>query len=157
MPEQAIVDTSVLIALEKINMLEVLCEIYHQIVLVEAVISEFGPPQIDCYATQKVKSPMVRLLVRDLNLGRGEAECITLATEIGLTLILDDLKARKVAETLDLKITGTIGVLLKAEKMALIPSAYDKTIELKNKGFHVSDQLLADLSGFRTSNDGKRS
>ena len=149
MPEKAIIDTSVLIALERINILDVLCRIYSHIILPEAVVNEFGPPSIDCYSSEKVKSPMVRLLVFDLNLGRGEAESIALASEIGLRLVLDDLKARKVAENLDLKITGTIGVLLKAESLALIDSAYDKAKELRDKGFYISDQLLDDLSRYR--------
>ena len=105
MPEQAIIDTSVLIALERVNMLDVLCKIYSHIILPEAVISEFGPLSIDCYSSEKVKNPMVSLLILDLNLGRGEAESIALASEIGLRLVLDDLKARKVAENLGLKIT----------------------------------------------------
>ncbi|MGD8295702.1 MAG: DUF3368 domain-containing protein, partial [Desulfobacterales bacterium] len=85
------------------------------------------------------------------NLGRGEAESISLASEMGLTLVLDDLKARKIAETLDLRITGTIGVLLKAENMTFIKSAYDKTIELRDKGFYVSDKLLEEISRFKAS------
>ena len=149
MSDQAIVDTSVLIALEKINTVDILCKIYSSIILPEAVISEFGAPPIDCYSVEKVTSPMVKLFRRDLNLGKGEAESIALASETGLILILDDLKARKVAETLDLKITGTIGVLLKAENLSLIRSAYDKAKELKDKGFFVSDKLLKDLSKFR--------
>ena len=94
---------------------------------------------------------MIRLFIRDLNLGRGEAESIALASERGLTLVLDDLKARKIAETLDLRITGTIGVLLKAENMTFIKSAYDKTIELRDKGFYVSDKLLEEISRFKAS------
>lgn len=157
MSEQAVVDTSVLIALEKINTVDVLCKIYSNIILPEAVVSEFGPPSIDCYSIEKVKSPMVRLLIQDLNLGKGEAESIALASEKGLTLILDDMKARKVAETLDLRMTGTIGVLLQAENLTLINSAYDKTIELRDKGFYVSDQLLEDLSKFKELGDDKSS
>lgn len=149
MPEKAIVDTSVLIALERISMLDVLCRIYSHIILPEGVVSEFGPPSIDCYSSEEVKSPMVRLLVSDLNLGRGEAESIALASQIGLRLVLDDLKARKVSENLGLKITGTIGILLKAESLALIDSAYDKAKELRDKGFYISDQLLDDLSSYR--------
>ena len=151
MSEQAIVDTSALIALEKINTEHVLCQIYSSIILPEAVISEFGPPPIDCYSIEKVKSPMVRLLIRELNLGRGEAESIALASERGLALVLDDLKARKIAETLDLRITGAIGILLKAENMKHIKSAYDKIIELRDKGFYVSDKLLEDISKFKIS------
>jgi hypothetical protein len=147
MPETAIIDTSALIALERINILDVLCKIYSHIILPEAVVSEFGQPSIDCYSSEKVKSPMVRLLVLDLNLGRGEAESIALASEI--RLVLDDLKARKVAENLGLKITGTIGILLKAERLALIDGAYDKSKELRDKGFYISGQLLDKLSRYR--------
>ncbi len=63
-----------------------------------------------------------------------------------MKLLLDDLKARKVAETLDLTITGTIGVLLKAEEMGIIDSAHAKAHELKEKGFYVSNELLDELS-----------
>ncbi|MBC8457434.1 MAG: DUF3368 domain-containing protein [Deltaproteobacteria bacterium] len=149
MPEIAIVDASVLIALEKIELLHILCSVYSQIILPEAVINEFGTPTIDCYSIRKVTSPMVKLLGRDSNLGKGESEVIALAHETGMRIIIDDLKARKVAETLDLNFTGTIGVLLKAEKLALIDSAYDKTKELRSKGFYVSDQLLDDISKFK--------
>lgn len=81
MPEIAIVDTSVLIALEKINLLDILCKIYDEIILPEAVINEFGALGIDCYSVNKVNSPLVNLLVNELNLGRGESEAIVLARE----------------------------------------------------------------------------
>ena len=151
MPEIAIVDASVLIALEEIELLHILCSVYSQIILPEVVINEFGTPTIDCYSVRKVTSPMVKLLGRDSNLGKGESEVIALAHETGMRIIIDDLKARKVAETLDLNFTGTIGVLLKAEKLALIDSAYDKAKELRSKGFYVSDQLLDDISKFKMS------
>lgn len=149
MPEIAIVDTSVLIALEKINLLDILCKIYDEIILPEAVINEFGALGIDCYSVNKVNSPLVNLLVNELNLGRGESEAIVLAREKGIRIIVDDLKARKAAETLELIVTGTIGILIKAENMALIESAYDKAKELRDKGFYVSDQLLDEISEFK--------
>jgi predicted nucleic acid-binding protein len=52
---------------------------------------------------------------------------------------------RKVAEKLGLKVTGTIGILLKAENSRLINSAYEKAKELRDKGFYVSDELINDL------------
>ncbi len=149
MPETAIVDTSVLIALEKINLLDILCKVYGEIILPEAVISEFGTPAIDCYSIKKVESPLVKLLMDDLNIGRGESEVIALAREKGMKVIIDDLKARKVAETLELNITGTIGILLKSEKLGLVESAHAKAQELKDKGFYVSDELLEELSSRR--------
>lgn len=66
--------------------------------------------------------------------------------------ILDDLKARKVAKTLGINFTGTIGILLKAEKLGLIESSYISAKELKNKGFYVSDELLNDVFKFKKRN-----
>lgn len=146
MLKTAIVDTSVLIALDKIHLLGLLCKLYDEIILPEAVIDEFGPLSIKCIIVKQVKSPMVNLLKKNSSLGQGESEVIALAYESGaITLVIDDLTARKTAETLKLKVTGTIGVLLKAQEMGLIKSAYQKAVELKNKGFYVSEGLLQRL------------
>jgi len=41
-----------------------------------------------------------------------------------------------------LTVSGTIGLLLKAEKTGLISSAFEKAKELKEMGFYVSNELL---------------
>ena len=148
MPDIVIVDTSVLIALEKIDFLQILCKIYKEIVLPEAVVREFGNINLRCYSSMKVESKLVNLLIRDLNLGRRESEVIALAYETKQKVLIDDLKARKVAEDLGLSISGSIGVLLKAEKLGLIDSALKKTQELKDKGYYVSNELLNNISKF---------
>jgi len=84
-----------------------------------------------------------------LNLGKGEADVIALASQTGLKVIIDDSKARKVAENMGLKVTGTIGVLMKAERLGLIGSAHDKVREFREKGFYVSEELLEDISRFK--------
>jgi len=150
MPEIVIVDTSVLIALEKIELLSVLCGIYKEIILPDGVIKEFGSVNIECYSAQKVESRLADFLARDLNLGRGESEVIALSYETKLKALIDDLKARKVAIDLGLTISGSIGILLKAEKLGLIQSALKKVMELKDKGFYVSDELLAEISKLKT-------
>jgi len=149
MPETVIADTSSLIALEKINLLPILCKIYSEVVIPESVINEFGNISLPCLSIKKVESSLSKLLIIDLNLGQGEAEVITLAGQSGLKVIIDDSKARRIAENMGLKITGTIGVLIKAEKLGLIESAYDKAKELREKGFNVSDELLGDISRFK--------
>lgn len=108
MRETRIVDTSVLIALEKINLLALLCQIYETIIVTEGVIKEFGPLNLECCKTETVQSPYLSLLTRSLNLGRGESEVIALASATGLGVVIDDLKARKVAETMGLKVTGSV-------------------------------------------------
>lgn len=129
MPEQIIADTSVLIALEKIDLLHILCKIYKEILLPEAVVKEFGNINIACHSVRKVESRLISTLMQDLNLGRGESEVIALAYETNCNALIDDLKARKVAE-----------------KLGIIDSALNKVQELKDKGFHISNELLAEIS-----------
>ncbi len=104
---------------------------------------------LNCYSVKKVESPLARLLVSDLNLGKGESEVIALSSETGIKTIIDDLRARGIAEKLGLNVSGTIGVLLKAESSGLINSAYEKIRELREKGFYVSDELLNGISNFK--------
>jgi predicted nucleic acid-binding protein len=148
MPEPIVVDTSSLIALERINLLQILCKIYKEVVIPDSVIKEFGNLSLPCLSIRKVESNLLKLLITDLNLGKGEAEVIALASQKGLKVIIDDSKARKVAENMGLKLTGTIGVLLRAERLGLIDSAQEKVKELREKGFYVSEELLEDLSRF---------
>lgn len=146
MPELIIADTSVLIALEKIDLMNILCKIYKEILLPDAVVKEFGNINIGCHTVRKVESRLITILMRDLNLGRGESEVIALAYETNCNALIDDLKARKAAENLGVPISGSIGVLLKAEKLGVIDSALKKAQELKDKGFHISNELLDEIS-----------
>ena len=149
MPERVVVDSSALIALEKIGLLKILCAIYKEIILPDAVIAEFGTPALDCLVIKKVENKLVKLLTADLNLGKGESEVIAYAETTGMTVILDDEKARKIAKTMGLTVTRTIGILLKAEKLKLIDSAEAKARELKAKGFYISDELMLKIAGFK--------
>jgi predicted nucleic acid-binding protein len=149
MPEPIIADTSSLIALERINLQQILCKIYKEVVISESVIKEFGNLSLPCLSIRKVESNLLKLLITDLNLGKGEADVIALSSQTGLKVIIDDSKARRVAENMGLKVTGTIGVLIKAEKLGLIENAYNKAKELREKGFYVSDELLEDISKFK--------
>jgi predicted nucleic acid-binding protein len=72
----------------------------------------------------------------------GEASTIALSIEIeNGVMILDDLKARKLARKLDLNFTGTIGVLLKAREKNIISSLSEVCTKLKLYGFRISEEL----------------
>jgi len=114
--------------------------------LPEAVINEFSKDlDLNCIEVIKVESSLKNLLREDLNLGSGGSEVIAYAYENKVRVIIDDLEARKVAEKLELRVTGTIGILCKAQKKGLIVSAYDKVLKLKQQGFRVSDEVLSQL------------
>lgn len=152
MPEIIIADSSALIALEKIGLSNILCEMYPEVLLPEAVIEEYGIPGFPCFSIRKIQDRLLSLLSVYANLGKGESEVIVLAYQTGIKAIIDDMKAHKAALKLGLTITGTIGVLLKAEKIGLISSAYDKAEELRKNGFYVSDEVLKDILRFKSGN-----
>lgn len=145
MPDKIIVDTSVLIALDKLNLLPLLCNVYSEVWIPEGVKKEFGALTLPCIVIKKTQSNLIKLLVKDLNLGLGEAEVISLANENKMKAMIDDWKARKIAQDFGLTITGTIGFLLKAHQLGLIKSAHENVQKLLDAGFYVSEKLLDEI------------
>ncbi len=87
---------------------------------------------------------LVRLLQSSID--NGESEAITLALEVGADLILlDDSDAREKARLYGLEITGTIGILLRAEKEGILSSIKETLEELKITGFWIGDELMSRL------------
>lgn len=90
---------------------------------------------------KQVNNPLaVAALARFL--GLGESEAIVLASEIGAeAVILDDNKARVVAASMDLHVTGTIGILLDLKSAALILKIKPFLDETVKNGFRISPVL----------------
>lgn len=57
------------------------------------------------------------------------------------TIILDDNKARKIAEKLGLSFTGTIGVIVKAKLQGIIPSIKPILEKIKQTNFRISTEI----------------
>jgi len=57
------------------------------------------------------------------------------------TIILDDFKARKVADRFGLNITGTIGVIIKAKLIGVIPSIKPIIEKIKKTDFRFSSEI----------------
>jgi len=143
--KKVVVDTSCLIALDNIGVMEILCKLYKEVVVPEAVLNEFGEINLGCVKIKRIRKPLLKFLGHRLNLGRGESEVIIFAFQNKYCAIIDDMKARNVAKELGIKITGTIGLLLAAEKLGVIDSAYKKVLELRKKGFYLPDKLLREI------------
>jgi hypothetical protein len=90
-------------------------------------------------------SAMLRILKRELDV--GEAEAISLAAETSAQwILLDESEARRIAKDLGLKVTGVLGILLRACRQNRIPSLRTEMERLREKaGFYIADQLFEDL------------
>jgi predicted nucleic acid-binding protein len=73
----------------------------------------------------------------------GESEAIVLAYEKGLRIILDDRRAREVAQRLGVPVTGTVGLLIKAKQEGVIAVVRPLVYALDANHFRISDDLRA--------------
>ncbi len=94
----------------------------------------------------KVEAPADVGMVAALRLlvDPGESEAIVLAYEKGLRIILDDRKAREVAQRLGVPVTGTVGPLLKAKQEGVIAAVRPLLDALDANHFRISDALRAE-------------
>ena len=75
----------------------------------------------------------------------GEIETMILAQQSTLNadlVVLDDKAARKTAKFLGLKVTGTMGILVKAKQEKIITEVRPLLNEIVNKGFFISDRII---------------
>jgi len=136
-----IADTSCLIVLSKINELDLLHRLYGNIITTVEVAKEFDEPLPTWITLNKISDKHVQQLL-ELQVDTGEASAIALALETAnCTIILDDFKARKLAYKLGLKITGTIGIIVKAKQKDLIPSIKPYLKKIRDTNFHLSAEI----------------
>jgi uncharacterized protein len=135
----AVVDSTCLIGLERIGRLDLLPEMIDPLLVPPAVQREFG---VVC-SWIKVEKPADSGMVAALRLllDPGESEAIVLAYEKGLRIILDDRKAREVAQRLGLTVTGTVGLLLKAKQEGVIAVLRPLLDDLDAHEFRIGDAL----------------
>lgn len=140
-------NSSPLIALAKIEKLDIL---EYDLVIPKAVFNETTEPEKE-YMTElyewgkdKVVDVRNRKAVEylELILGKGEAETIVLSEELNADAVLiDDLKARKIARLRGLKVIGTIGVLLDAKERGRVHEVKPLLEELMKNKIRISEEL----------------
>lgn len=139
-------NSSPLIALAKIGMLDVLSGV----VIPKAVFDEITKPEKEYvnelyeWGKDKIIEVKNRKAVEylELMIDGGEAETIVLAEELNADAVLiDDLKARKIATLRGLNIIGTIGVLLNAKERGFINEVKPLLEELMKRKIRISKEL----------------
>ncbi len=153
---KVVCNSSPLIHLAKVGKLELLKEYFTEILIPEAVYRECVVDGKDREDAKRIESASwIRVvdiknidLKKALNtvLDEGESEAIVLALQESADLILlDDYEARELARTYGLKITGTIGLLIKAKYEGDISSIGEMLKKLRRTGFWLSDDLYTKI------------
>ncbi|MEQ1625469.1 MAG: DUF3368 domain-containing protein [Sediminibacterium sp.] len=141
MPKTIISDTSCFIILSNIGELNLLQKVYGQIITTIEIATEFGEQLPDWVSIHKVTDKYRQQLL-EMQIDKGESSAIALALETpNCTIILDDYKARKIADQLGLHFTGTIGVIVKAKLNGVIPSIKPILSKIRTTDFRLSSEL----------------
>jgi predicted nucleic acid-binding protein len=141
MPKTIISDTSCLIILTNIGELDLLRKTYGSIVTTIEIAIEFGEPLPDWVIIENVFDKQKQQLL-EMQIDKGESSAIALALETPeSTVILDDYRARKIAEQLGVNYTGTIGVIIRAKINGVIPSIKPILLKIKETDFRLSAEI----------------
>lgn len=126
---KVIVNSTPLIVLCGIGKLNILKEMYEEIII-PSVGAWVHVEQIKDHGEKK----MYKAKLHD-----GEVEVMILAQERNADLvILDDNVAKKTAKYLGLTVTGTLGVLVKAKRQGIIEEVRPLLSEMRQNSFYVS-------------------
>jgi predicted nucleic acid-binding protein len=140
-------DTSVIQYLFQVGLLDLLFSLYQDISIPEAVGAELAEgrvrgidlPGAEDMSRFKVAAITVPQSIQLLqSLGRGEREVLAMATgNFNILLLLDDAVARKHARKLGFRLTGTLGILLKAKQAGFLSELQSILNKLERKGFRL--------------------
>lgn len=155
-------DTTPIISLIKADHLELLEQLFQEVLVPEAVYQELTSNTTFEQEAEKVKNcPFIRIAKVDnlqsvtifrkvTGLDAGESEAIVLADERHASLLLmDEHKGRSVAKQMSLAMTGTIGILLQAYDEKLLSKSETELClqKMKECGIRISQVLYGLVTG----------
>lgn len=152
---EIICDTSPIQYLHQLDLLHIFQKLVGKIIVPPDVANELEEGRIRGYNLPEIRSlnwvsvrtpiSMAALpLVKDL--GPGESQVLALALESKDSLvILDDFLAREVAQSLNIKFRGALGILLDAKKAGFIPSVAPLIDQLQKLSFRLSKETRINI------------
>lgn len=151
---RVIVNSTPIILLSNINQLELLKQLYETITIPQAVYDEVtAKPDSACQnlknhfdwiKVEKIRNPIQKKMY-EAKLHDGEVEVMILAQEEPKAdlVILDDNSAKKTAKFLELSVTGTLGILVKAKQLNYIEKVKPLMDALIANGFFVTQNVYS--------------
>ena len=135
-------DASPIIALFEIGRLELLKEVFGEVIVTDVVAVETQMALPDWIAVRTdYNYEAYQQLCNKLD--RGEASAIALTKSIkGATLLIDERKGRAVAARIGISYVGLLGVIVMAKKQQVVELGMPILNALIANGFRVSDSII---------------
>jgi len=147
-----IADTGVLISLGIVKQINLIEKVFGKFYIANAVweeIQAYENPEFDKNLLNQLEKRVVNIKSKNhlsVIMDYGESESVVLYEELSADyLLIDDNKARTIAESLDVNCIGSIGLLLKAKQKGLINNlkpVFEKWLENKR---YFSRKLLNNI------------
>jgi predicted nucleic acid-binding protein len=146
-----VADSSALIALAVCDGLEVILQVYDDLKIPEAVYAETVAPEKpysdalgSFLAERVVQVDVSRWVVTAGGLGRGEIEAMALYKQLSAdALLIDDHRARVVAEHNQIECIGALGLLLVAKQRGKVSTIAPYVQRLRQSSIFYAEDLLA--------------
>ena len=145
-----VADSSALIALATCQCLELLDKLFEEIIVPQGVFDEVivegkaVAEKLRQYLQKKIgQINLTTAVINAGTLGRGELEGMVLYKQLQADyLIVDDKRARKIAKLNQIKITGSLGILLLAKQKGLISAVKPFLDQLRTSDIFINENLI---------------
>ena len=147
-----IADTGALISLIHIGQLDLIEEVFGNFYIAKAVwdeLQKYDNPDFDVSILKDIESKVKVIKTKNhlsVIMDYGESESAILYEELNANyFLIDDNKARLIAESLNINCIGTLGLLIKAKQKGLLPELKPLFEKLLLFGRFFSKKLLNDI------------
>ncbi len=152
MAERIVIDTGPLVAFARSGLLDVVGDLPFEFICPDEVSQELASGTTSGYLRVEPKwltrvslSAPIDDVAR-LALDLGEAAVIQLALEQGLRRVcIDERKGRLAAQWFKLEVIGTLGLLIRAKSLGLIPMLGPQIERLKQVGVYYHERLVSQV------------
>jgi predicted nucleic acid-binding protein len=100
--------------------------------------------ELRAYLTGKVVAvDLNQFIIAGPGLGAGELEAMALYKQLNADrLLIDDARARRVAHVNQIRVVGSVGVLILAKERGVLPLVRPSLEMIRRGGIHIGESLL---------------
>lgn len=148
-----IADAGPLIAFARLGQLELLTQLFEQVLVTEEVFAECTSRADYAEAKPILEAAQNQVIQRctappshfelALHVDAGEASAIAAAAEWGCGVLMDDKAGRRMAKNFCVASIGTVGVLVLAKQKQMLPRIKPLLEKLTQTGYFLGDKLIA--------------
>jgi predicted nucleic acid-binding protein len=152
--DRVVVNASPLICLSKAELTHLLPALFNKVVVPGHVFMEVTIKG-DALSITGERPPewlhladiaTIPAIIASWDLGAGESSVLAYALQdTACWAIIDDREARRCAAAIGCKYTGTVGVIMLAKRLGIVPSVRDCLDKLRDAGLWMSEAFIADI------------